>query len=184
MKKSLCLSMLILIFAGTSSATTTGRFSIGGFAGLNFPISQEDVGNGTLFGAKGRIMLLPFMGVEPNFVFSEYGEKDHDINGATMTRKGGSLTSFGADALIGTFSGFSQVRFYGLLGINSNTLKRDGIPDQTRLGLSWGAGIEFLASNMFGLELRARLHSISLDGGGGRNNLQLSAGLNYYFGPD
>jgi hypothetical protein len=35
-----------------------------------------------------------------------------------------------------------------------------------------------------GIEVRARYHGISLEGGGGRNNLELSGGLNYYFGED
>lgn len=182
MKKTLCLGMLILFLAGTSSATAAGRFSIGCFAGLNFPISQEDMGNGTLFGAKGRILLLPFLGVEPNFVFSEYGDKKHEILEGTQTRKGGEITSFGADAVFGTFSEFSQVRFYGILGINSNTFKWEPHEDQTRLGLSLGTGMEFLPTDAFSIEVKVRVHAISLEGGGGRDNLELSAGLNYYFG--
>lgn len=183
MKKILCLSILMVLLGGVSVASAAGKFSVGGFAGLNIPVGQEDVGNGTLFGAKGRIILLPFLGVEPNFVFSKYGDKDHDVGGLTMTRSGGDVTSFGVDAVIGTFSGFSQARFYGLVGINSNTFKRDGLPDQTRMGVSFGTGIEFLPADVFGIEVRARIHSISLEGGGGRNNLELSAGLNYHFGP-
>jgi len=186
MKRTVCLSLMALFLIGTASVASAGKFSIGGFAGLNIPIGQEDMGNGTLFGAKGRILLLPFLGVEPNFVFSQYGDKDHTnpMSGETMTREGGDITSFGVDAVIGTFSGFSKARFYGILGINSNTLKWEPHPDQTRLGLSFGAGIEFLPTDVFGIEVRARVHSISLEGGGGRNNLELTAGLNYYFGPE
>ncbi|KPK99740.1 MAG: hypothetical protein AMJ91_06545 [candidate division Zixibacteria bacterium SM23_73_3] len=184
MKKIVCLSLICIFLVGASSVAAAGKFSIGGFAGLNIPIGQEDMGNGTLFGVKGRVLLLPFLGVEPNFVFSQYGDKEHNVGGETMTREGGDITSFGADAVFGSFSGFSQARFYGLLGINSNTLKREKIPDQTRLGLSFGAGIEFLPTDVFSIEVRARIHAISLDGGGGRDNLELTAGLNYYFGPE
>jgi len=184
MKKIVCLSMMALFLVGASSVASAGKFSIGGFAGLNIPIAQEDMGNGTLFGAKGRILLLPFLGVEPNFVFSKYGDKDHDILGGAQTREGGDITSFGVDAVIGTFSGFSKARFYGILGINSNTFKWEPFEDQTRLGLSFGTGIEFLPSDIFSIEVRARVHTISLEGGGGRNNLELTAGLNYYFGPE
>lgn len=183
MRKIIYLILLALFLAGIPSVASAERFSIGGFVGLNIPIGQEDVSNGTLFGAKGRALLLPFLGVEPNFVFSEYGDREHDIDGVTMTRKGGDVTSFGVDGVVGTFSGFSQVRFYGLFGVNSNTTKREGLPDKTRLGIALGAGIEFLPSDMFSLEVRARIHAISSEGGGGRDNLELSAGLNYYFGP-
>ncbi len=184
MKKIVCLSLVVLFLMGISSVAYAGKFSLGGFVGLNIPIAQEDMGNGILYGAKGRILLLPFLGVDPNFVFSQYGDKEHNVRGKTETREGGDITSFGADLVFGTFSGFSKVRFYGLLGINSNTLKREKIPDQTRLGLSFGTGIEFLPTDVFSIEVRARVHTISLDGGGGRDNLELTAGLNYYFGPE
>ncbi len=183
MRKVVCLIIVALFVASSSSVALAGKFSVGAFGGLNIPIGQEDKANGTLYGVKGRIILLPFLGVEPNFVFSKYGDKDHEVGGVTMTREGGDITSFGADLVFGTFSGFSQVRFYGILGVNSNTIKWKPLEDQTRLGLSFGSGVEFLPTDVFSIEVRARLHSISLDGGGGRNNLELTAGLNYYFGP-
>jgi hypothetical protein len=185
MKKSIPVFSAILFLLIIVSTASAAKFSIGGFAGLNIPIAQKDVGNGTVFGVKGRAIVLPFLGVEPNFVFSKYGDKDiKDDDGNLLgTRKGGDITSFGLDAVIGTFSGFSKMRFYGILGLNSNKVKREKIPDQTRLGLSMGAGIEFLPIDMLGIEVRARVHSISLKGGGGRDNLELTGGLNYYFGP-
>ncbi len=184
MKRIICLSMMLFFLVGVSSACAGGKFSVGAFAGLNMPLVQEDVGNGTLYGVKGRILLLPFLGVEPNLVFSKYGDKDIKNDGELLgTRKGGDVTSFGLDAVVGTLSGFSSTHFYGLVGVNSNTSKRDAVPDQTRLGLALGAGIEFLPSDVFGIEVRARIHAISLEGGGGRNNLEITGGLNYYFGP-
>jgi hypothetical protein len=185
MKKSISVLGAILFLLLIMSTASAGKFGIGGFAGVNFPIAQQDVGNGTVFGAKGRIMVLPFLGVEPNFVFSKYGDKDikDDEGNLLGTRKGGDITSFGLDAVMGTFSGFSKMRFYGILGLNSNMVKREKIPDQTRLGVSIGTGAEFLPIDMVGIEVRARVHSISLKGGGGRDNLELTGGLNYYFGP-
>jgi hypothetical protein len=185
MKRIICLTLMLSLLVGASSACAGGKFSLGAFAGLNMPLAQEDMGNGTLYGAKARIVLLPFLGVEPNLVFSKYGDKDvKDEDGNLLgTRKGGDVTSFGLDAVVGNFSGFSSARFYGLVGVNSNTSKREALPDQTRLGLALGAGIEFLPTDVFGIEVRARLHSISLEGGGGRNNLEITGGLNYYFGP-
>lgn len=185
MKKLFCLCMMLLFLACTSSAFASGKFSIGGFAGINIPVMQEDVGNGTLFGAKGRIVLMPFLGVEPNLVFSKYGDKDikDDAGNVLGTRKGSKVTSFGVDAVLGSFSGFSKATFYGLVGLNSNTMKRDGLPDQTRLGYSFGAGVEFLPTEVFGVEVRAKIHSITLEGGGGRNNVELTVGMNYHFGP-
>jgi len=174
----------MIIVMGTFSFASAGRISIGGFAGWNIPLYQKDVETGKVFGAKGRIILLPFLGVEPNFVFSEYGDKDYDVDGQILTRKGGDITSFGADVVWGSFDSFSPARFYGILGINSNTLKRQGFADLTRLGVSLGSGVELLVTDVFSIEIRARIHAISLEGGGGRNNLELTGGVNYYFGPE
>ena len=175
--------MAVLLLFCLTSAVSAAKFSLGVFGGVNIPILQEDVSNGTVFGVKGRVMVMPFLGLEPNFVMSKYGDKDMDVLEQTMTRKGGDINSFGLDAVLGTFSGFSKVRFYGLVGLNSNSLKRDGIPNQTRLGVSIGTGLEFMAMDMLSIEVRARVHSISLEGGGGRDNVELTGGLNYYFGP-
>ncbi len=183
MKNSILVSGAVLFLLLTIVSSTSGaEFGIGGFAGINIPLAQEDVDNGILYGIKGRILVLPFLGVDPNFVYSNYGDKDHAMGERSDTREGGTITSFGADLVLGTLSGFRRTRFYALLGANSNTLKFKGISDQTQLGLSFGAGLEFLASEVLGIEARARLHGISLEGGGGRNNLELSGGLNYYFG--
>ena len=175
--------MAVLLLFCLTSAVSAAKFSLGAFGGVNIPILQEDVSNGTVFGVKGRVMVMPFLGLEPNFVMSKYGDKDFDVLDQTMTRKGGDINSFGLDAVLGTFGGFSKARFYGLVGLNSNSMKRDGIPNQTRLGISIGTGMEFMAMDVLSIEVRARVHSISLEGGGGRDNVELTGGLNYYFGP-
>lgn len=166
MKRIGFLCLMVLVLLGISSVASANKFSIGAFAGMNIPLVQKDVGNGTAFGAKGRIMVLPFLGVEPNFVISKDGDKDHDVGGVTMTRKGIDFTSFGLDAVFGTFSGFSKAHFYGIFGLNTNTFKRDGIPDQTRLGLAIGTGFEYLPADILGVEVRVRVHNISLKGEG------------------
>jgi hypothetical protein len=184
MKKSILLSGIIVFLLVMVSSASAVRFGIGGFAGMSIPLGQEDVKGGILYGVKGRIPLLPVLGLEPNFVYSKYGDKDFDVGGQSMSREGGSISSFGADLVLGNPVEFSRGRFYGLLGVNTNTLKRKGMEDQTQLGLSFGAGFEFFPIDVMGIEVRGRLHGISLEGGGGRNNLELSGGLNYYFGQD
>lgn len=183
MRKITYLVILVLFVLSLTSVVSAAKFSIGAFGGVNMPIMQEDVKSGTVFGIKGRVMMMPVLGLEPNFVISKYGDKGIDVLGQTMTRKGGDITSFGLDAVLGTFGGFSKAHFYGLVGLNSNSLKRDGIPNQTRLGVSIGTGLEFMALDILSIEVRARVHNVSLEGGGGRDNVELTGGLNYYFGP-
>jgi hypothetical protein len=181
MKKLVCLSMLVLLLTGTSSVASEGKFSIGGFAGLNIPLVQDDAKSGALFGAKGRIVLLPFLGLEPNLTFAKYGGKDMEIRGKSYPRDGGDFTSFGVDLLLGSMSGFGNTRIYGLAGINSNTYKREGLENESGLGLAFGTGFEFFPTEIVSLEVRAKYHSIKL-GDGGRAHLEISGGLNYYFG--
>jgi len=181
MKKILSVTMLVLFLLGISSVASAGKFSIGGFAGLNLPVAQDDAKSGALFGAKARILLLPFMGIEPNFSFAKYGGKDVEVRGKTFPGEGGDITSFGVDIVFGTMSSFSNMKFYGLAGISANTYKREGIPDESGLGLAFGTGFEFFPTEILSLEIRAKYHSIKV-GEGGRPHLELSGGLNYYFG--
>ncbi len=183
MRKIVCLIFVALFLAGTSSVAAAGKFSIGGFAGLNLPIAQDDASSGALFGVKGRILLLPYLGIEPNFSYAKYGGKDLEARGESFPQEGGDITSFGADLLLGSLSGFGKTKIYGLVGINSNTYKRENLSDETGLGLAFGTGIEFFATEMLSLEIRTKYHPIKV-GEGGRVHLEFSGGLNYYFGPE
>ncbi len=181
MKKIVCLSVMALFLIGASSVALAGKFSIGGFGGLNIPVAQDDAKSGALFGAKARILLLPFLGLEPNFSFAKYGGEDVEVRGKSYPGEGGDITSFGADIVFGSMSGFSKMLFYGLAGINYNTYKREEVSDESGVGLAFGTGFEFFPTELLSLEIRAKYHSIKV-GDGGRPHLELSGGLNYYFG--
>lgn len=183
MRKVICLIIVALFVAGSSSVAMAGKFSIGAFGGLNIPLAQDDAQSGALFGAKGRILLLPYLGVEPYFAMAKYKGKDAEAREETFTLGDGDITSFGADVVLGSISGLGKTKFYGLVGINSNTYKRDRVPDESGLGLAFGGGVEFFPTEMVSLEFRAKYHPIKL-GDGGRVHLELSGGVNYYFGPE
>jgi len=183
MKKTICLSVVVLFLIGMSSVASASKFSIGAFAGLNLPLAQDDAKGGALFGVKGRILLLPYLGVEPNFCFAKFGGKDVEVREKSYAQEGGDITSFGADLLVGSLSAMGKMKIYGLVGINSNTYKREGISDESGLGLALGTGFEFFATEILSLEIRAKYHPIKL-GEGGRAHLEFSGGLNYYFGPE
>jgi len=183
MKKSISVFGAILFLLMMVSSVSAAKFSIGGFAGLNLPVAQDDAKSGALFGAKGRILLLPFLGLEPNFSFAKYGGKDVEAGEKSWEREGGDITSFGADLLLGSLSAMGKVKIYGLAGINSNTYKREGFSDESGVGLAFGPGFEYLATEMLSLEIRAKYHAIKV-GEGGRVHLEFSGGLNYYFGSE
>jgi opacity protein-like surface antigen len=181
MKRAFCLALAALFVVGVPSVALAGEYSIGGFAGLNIPVAQEDASSGALFGIKGRIMLLPFLGLEPNFTYAKYGGKDVEVREQTYNREGGEITSFGADLLLGSLSGMGNTKFYGLVGVNSNNYTREGISDESGLGFALGTGLEFFPAEMISLEIRGKYHPINL-GEGGRVHVEISGGLNYYFG--
>ena len=183
MKKLISIFGIVFFISMMVSTASAKKFSIGGFAGLNLPLAQQDANSGALFGAKGRVPLLPFLALEPNFVFAKYGGKDVEVREKTYTQKGGDITSFGADLLIGLMSTMAKVKFYGLTGINSNTYKREGFSNKTGLGWTLGTGLEFLATQILSLEIRARYHAIKVEEGG-KGQLEVSGGLNYYFGSE
>jgi hypothetical protein len=181
MKKKVCIALIVLFLLGISSVASAGKFSFGVFAGANIPIAQSDAKSGALFGAKGRVTLLPFLGLEPYFTNAEHGGKDIEVQETSFSRKGGNTTSFGADIILGNLSSGGKIRIYGLFGINSNNYSTQAIPDKSGLGLVLGTGLEFFPAEFLSVETRAKYHPIKL-GDGGRVHLELSGGLNYYFG--
>jgi hypothetical protein len=181
MKKGISVLGAVFFILMMVSSASAKKFSIGGFAGLNLPLAQQDTKSGALFGAKGKIPLLPFLALEPNFVFAKYAGKDVEVNEKMYPQEGGDITSFGADLLIGSMFGMSKVKFYGLTGINSNTYKRKGFSNKTGLGWTLGTGLEFFATEILSLEIRTRYHAIKVEEGG-KAHLEVSGGLNYYFG--
>jgi len=183
MKKIVGVSLMVLLFLSISSVASARKFSIGAFGGLNLPIAQGDTKSGALFGVKGRVNLLPFLALEPNYVRAQFAGKDLEVGDRSFAREGGNFNSFGADLLFGTMSSLSKMKFYGLMGINSNSYSRQGIEDKTGLGLTLGTGFEFFPTEILSLEIRARYHAIKL-GDGGRSHVEISGGLNYYFGKE
>jgi hypothetical protein len=182
MKKTFYIGILVLLLLCLPSIVSAAKYSIGAFGGINIPIAQDDTKPGALFGVKGRIPLLPFLAVEPNFVTADFKGKDLTVQDTlSYARKGGSFTSFGADLVVGTFSGMSKLKFYGLAGINTNTYKREGMENKTGLGFTIGTGLEFFPTDILSVEIRSRYHPIKI-GDGGRAHVEISGGLNYYFG--
>jgi hypothetical protein len=185
MRKVICLIIVALFVAGGSSGAVAqeGKFSVGAFGGFSIPLAQDDAKGGALFGAKGRILLLPYLGVEPYFSMAKVKGDDAEAREETFALGDGDVTSFGADLVLGSVSGRGHTKFYGLVGINSNSYKRDRVPDESGLGLAFGTGVEFFPTEMMSLEFRAKYHPIKI-GEGGRVHLELSGGVNYYFGPE
>jgi hypothetical protein len=180
MKRTSVLLLSFLLMAGAASDVLGSKIGLGGFAGMNIPIVQDDASSGTLFGFKGRFELLPNLGAEAFFTALDQGESSIEVWGKDMVVDAGSISSFGLNLILGSMSSEGGAHFHVAGGIASYSFNRDGVPDESRFGYNFGPGIE-IGLGKVSLEVSSRFHIITLDGGGSRKNLGVSGGLNYYF---
>ena len=146
-----------LLGAGVCHA---GMVGIGGFGGVNIPIVQDDNGQGTVFGVRVPVKLVPLLTAEPYFGASQGGEASQDIGGTTYKRDGFDATSFGLNAMI-TFG--SRVQFYPYGGIGTSTLTRDGSEDLSMTGFNFGLGLGFSPVEKVMVHLRGEGTTLSKD---------------------
>lgn len=188
MKKVLLLALLLLLACGGSASAF--RFGVGGFGGLNFPVAQDDAQSGTVFGAKARLPIIPFIAVEPNFTLLQNGDATIEIEDygyGSMTLKAGKFTSFGADVVFGSIMGNTGLNVHGIAGISSSTyaLDVDAIPDVSGVTYWLGLGVEYGINQQVSLEFQGKLMVFPYDDGGdtgSRKNGVVTAGINVYFG--
>jgi opacity protein-like surface antigen len=157
------------------------RISAGAFAGMNLPIAMEDVTSGAIYGFKARFTLLPGIGLEPNLVFSTYGDTEAEVYDEMQSRDGGKITSFGIDAVLGGIQGNPGLSIYGIAGIGSSKWSKEGIDDVSEVAYYLGLGIEYAFPQSISIEVRAKAQIIPHEDGSYKNGI-ITAGLNYYFG--
>jgi len=170
--------LLCLILATAILPAQAAQFGIGVVGGMNIPIIQEDQGNGTIFGVKGKLNLIPGVSVEPNLNFAKYGESKNPYG----NRPGSKVTSYGIDAILGSGLPSVGVKMYGLIGVGIYSIKRDFDETLTKIGWATGLGLEVGFMEQVSVELRGKLNVISSDGGGSKKSAAVTGGVNYYFG--
>ena len=173
----------LLLMAGVASEALGTKIGIGGFAGMNIPIVQEDAGTGSLFGLKARMSLIPHLGAEVYFTKLNQGDASVEVHGKEMGRgDGGSFNSFGLNLVLGSMSTDVGAHFHIVGGIGSYSMSKEGVLDESRFGFNFGPEVE-IGLGKVSIEIGSKAHIISLDGGGSRKSVGISGGLNYYFGP-
>ena len=175
MKQRIFLALLAL--ALVPAAARAGSVGIGVFGGISVPILYDGATNGTQYGARLPIGLLPFLTLEPYYAQSELGDKDETFGGVTYTRSGPEVESFGANALF-NFGG--PVRFYPYAGIGQTTIKQTGSDDVTDTSINFGLGFGFTPVGSLSIDIRGELNSI-VTGDTSRKFGNLTAGVSYAF---
>lgn len=177
-----------------SASAQAFRFSVGAFGGMNIPIAQEDTESGSAFGAKARIPLTGFLGIEPNFISIKNGDAEQAVEGGwntTMKHEGGKYNSFGVDLVLGNILGYKGFGMYGILGLSSMKFEKNGIPDLTKGSYWFGLGFEYGFTDQISLDIRGKAFIFPYedetpnkpnDLKSSRKNGLITVGLNYYFG--
>jgi len=172
MKRPFALALLLL--ATTAGAASAGSIGLGAFAGMSFPVVQEDVSQGSLFGLRAPVQLIPLVTVEPYWASSSLGDKDEDIGGVTYTREGFDASAFGLNAML-TMGG--PVQFYPFVGVGSTKLERTG-SDLSLTTYNAGLGLGIAPMPRLTVHVRGELQ-IAVDGDASRKFGNVSVGASY-----
>jgi len=136
MKRLAACVLVLALTAGPASAVTIGG---GAFGGLSIPIVQDDNGQGSVYGIRAPVGIVPLITVEPYASWTTGGDKDQTVGTLNLTRSGIDLSSYGINALFTFGTGFQLFPF---VGIGSTSSERDGL-DQTSIQYNFGLGIGF-----------------------------------------
>jgi len=181
MKKYLALGMLLMFLAPAVCAQGPG-LGIGAFAGGNIPVAQEDQATGSAFGLMARIKALNIMVLEPNIMFGKWGEPD-PVDGIDLGIDGSKITSYGLDVTLGGLPGTVGFKPFGVVGAAVYSVKNDDTDyDESKLGFSFGLGVNFGLTPKFALDVRGKA-LIAPQEEGSKKAVLITGGLIYNFGP-
>lgn len=172
MKKLLALSLLVLGLS--AGAAWAGSIGVGAFAGMSFPVLQEDVAKGTMFGLRAPVKLVPLLAVEPYYASSSLGEATETVAGIDYTREGFDEKAYGVNAML-TMGG--PVSFYPFAGIGQTSLKRTGFDDSFTT-YNFGLGLGISPAPKISVHIRGELQTV-VDGDASRKFGNATVGVTY-----
>jgi len=173
MKRLLLVAIAALALAADTARA--GSIGVGVFGGASVPILQDDQDNGSIYGVRIPVKLVPLLTVEPFYMDTDLGDKTFEIApGISTTRQGSEVTSYGLNAML-TVGG--PLSFYPFVGLGSAKFERDG-QDETFTSYHLGAGLALHPIPKFGVDLRAELQ-MAADEGISRKLINITLGASY-----
>ncbi len=163
--------------AGAAGARSA-PIGVGVFGVHGFPVAQEDLGAGPLYGAKASVRLSP-IALEGFYAGFREGDVTFEAGGRAQTIPGRTQTFYGGNLIVGGPSG-PGAGFYVTGGAGRYVRTREGLPQTTDFGYNGGLGLEIRSSAGLSIDLSGRLHAVPLDAGGTRKFVALEAGVNLY----
>lgn len=170
-------ALMLMLAAGAAHATGVGA---GVYGGLSYPVLQDDVSSGTLYGFRAPISLVPMITVEPFYASSSLGDAEEVLGGISYTRDGFDQTAYGVTVMLGNPTGMG-FRMYPFAGIGKYKLERTGT-DIDETGYNFGLGIGIGATPKLSLQIRGELEMIKI-GDVSRKFGNATAGLTYSLMP-
>ena len=179
--------LLVLMAAPLVSAQTGPKLGAGVFAGLSFPLVQDDQDRGTEFGFKVRYGLGNIIVLEPFLSIVKWGDPGEVelLAGGTFDfggLEGSKITAFGLDASLGNLPGQMGLVPYFVAGIGSYKVKNETTGyEHSAMGYSAGLGLGVGLSPRFALDVRGKA-MVAPQEGGSKKAIGITAGINFAFG--
>ena len=168
------LVIALVAFAFVASTAHAGSIGVGAFGGVSVPVLQEDQDQGSLFGIRVPVKLVPLFTVEPFYSKGKLGDKTVTIGGLGLTREGFDVTTYGLNAML-TLGG--PISFYPYAGIGTAKFKRTG-QDQSWTSYNFGLGISLSPIPKVSVDLRGELQA-AVDGDVSRKMVNVTLGASY-----
>ncbi len=165
----------VLALALVPAAASAVGVGLGVYGGASFPILQDNAGNGSQFGVRVPVSVIPLVTAEPFFAKSSLGDKEDTFGGVTYKRSGPDVTTFGLNALL-NFGGPFQ--FYPFVGIGSSKIEQEGASDITETTYDFGLGLGLSPIPKLSVHVRGEFSAV-VTGDTSRKFGNLTAGVSY-----
>ena len=150
----------ILGLALVAARAQAADIGIGPYGGISIPVLNDLSKQGSMFGIRVPVNLLPLLTVEPFYAASTLGDAEENFGTpTTYTRDGGKTSGFGVSALF-TF-GTGIFKFYPVVGLGSYKFERDGAEDISDVGYNFGLGFGLSPIPKLTINLRGELNMIT-----------------------
>ena len=179
MRRIPILAAALLALVSTTAVAAPLKIGAGVYGGVSIPVLNDLAKQGSAFGVRIPIQVVPMLTIEPYYTKAGLGDATQTVLGVDYTRDGGDVSGFGVNALV-TFGG--PVQFYPWGGLGSYKITRSGAEDINKMGFQGGLGLGIKLVSNLRLHVRGGLDVVSTDGTS-QKFAEVNAGLNYAFFP-
>lgn len=171
MKRWMALALLVTGLATTAHAAS---IEVAPYGGLSIPVVQDDQDQGTIYGLRVPVKLMPMLTVEPYYAQGALGDKTLEVGGLSYTREGYDETGYGLNVLLAMGG---PVSFYPFAGIGTTKLERSG-EDRSWMTYNGGFGVGISPIPKLSVHVRGELQ-LAVDGEVSRKFANVTAGVSY-----